>query len=211
MNPHIVDMTPSGIPPMFFMVGGLALFLFLITRIPVIGRIISALVFVGSIVLLSVVLVEQGRFHPRIAAVLAALRLDDQQVSGREVRIRLAPDGHFWVRAKIGPVERRMLVDSGATVSAISSRTAAESGIARRTGITPVVLQTANGIVMASPATAPRIAVGTIEVRNLPVIISSSFGNIDVLGMNFLSQLKQWRVEGRTMILTPRVPAAEAA
>ncbi len=196
-------MTINGIPLVWLTVGGLAIFLFLVTRIPVVGRIISALVFVGAIALLIAVVGEQGRFHPQIAAVLARFNLDDQQVSGEEVRIRMANDGHFWVRAKIGTVERRMLVDSGATVSAISEATARESGIARRKGVTPVVLQTANGTVFASPATVDRLAVGPIEARNLPVVVSSSFGNVDVLGMNFLTQLKSWRVEGRTLILTP--------
>lgn len=197
-------MTIYGIPLMWLTVGGLALFLFLVTRIPVVGRIVSALVFVASVALLVVVISEQGRFHPQLAAILERFDLNDQQVSGREVRISLAADGHFWVRAKIGSVERRMLVDSGATVSAISERTATDTGVARRKGVTPVVLQTANGTVLASPATVERITVGPIEARNLPVVVSSSFGNIDVLGMNFLTQLKSWRVEGRTMILTPQ-------
>jgi len=203
-------MTIFGIPLIWLTVGGLALLLYFVTRIPVIGRIISALVFVGSVALFVVVIGEQGRFHPQIAALLARFNLDEQKVSGREVRIPLAPDGHFWVRAKIGSVERRMLIDSGATVSAISERTAAETGIARRKGKTPVVLQTANGTVLASSATVDRITIGPIAAKNLPVVVSSSFGNIDVLGMNFLTQLKSWRVEGRTMILTPEARAIPA-
>ncbi|WP_460988275.1 hypothetical protein [Sphingobium sp. TomTYG75] len=45
---------------------------------------------------------------------------------------------------------------------------------------------------------------GGIEAHGLKVAISPAIGNIDVLGMNFLSQLASWRVEGRTMILVPR-------
>jgi aspartyl protease family protein len=201
-------MSINGIPLVFLTVGGLAIFLFVVTRIPVVGRIISALVFIGAIALLVAVVGEQGRFHPQIAAILARFSLDDQQVSGGEVRVRMAQDGHFWVRAKIGNVERRMLVDSGATVSAISEATATQSGIARRKGVTPVVLQTANGTVLASPATADRLTIGPIVARNLPVVVSSTFGRTDVLGMNFLSQLESWRVEGRTLILKPKAKTA---
>jgi aspartyl protease family protein len=32
---------------------------------------------------------------------------------------------------------------------------------------------------------------------------------MDVLGMNFLSQLQSWRVEGRTLVLAPHHPQAE--
>jgi aspartyl protease family protein len=34
---------------------------------------------------------------------------------------------------------------------------------------------------------------------------------MDVVGMNFLSRLKSWRVEGRTLILTPNHPQNAAA
>src|SRR3546814_4577440 len=41
---------------------------------------------------------------------------------------------------------------------------------------------------------------GGITARDLKVAISPALGDIDVLGMNFLSQLASWRVEGRTLI-----------
>jgi aspartyl protease family protein len=54
------------------------------------------------------------------------------------------------------------------------------------------------------------LKLGDIVARDLPVVVSPAFGDTDVLGMNFLSQLKSWRVEGRTLILTPKAsdPAA---
>ena len=81
-----------------------------------------------------------------------------------------------------------------------------EAGIARDANLVPVILQTANGTVRAETGTIETLAVGAIEARNLKVVISPAIGNIDVLGMNFLSQLASWRVEGRTLILVP--PAA---
>lgn len=53
-----------------------------------------------------------------------------QVAEGETIRIQLSPDGHFWARATINGVERRMLIDSGATVSAISEETAQAAGIA---------------------------------------------------------------------------------
>ena len=37
-------------------------------------------------------------------------------------------------------------------------------------------------------------------------VLAPSLGDLDVLGMNFLSQLASWRVEGRTLVLTPHHP-----
>ena len=46
----------------------------------------------------------------------------------------------------------------------------------------------------------------TVATLQQPTSGTIRFGDIDVLGMNFLSRLKSWRVEGRTLILTPHHP-----
>jgi aspartyl protease family protein len=106
----------------------------------------------------------------------------------------------------INGVQRRMLIDSGATISAISEQTAAQANVAKGTSLMPVVLQTANGAVRAETGSIDRLTVGSIEARNLKTVISPALGPIDILGMNFLSQLASWRVEGRTLILVPASP-----
>ncbi len=72
----------------------------------------------------------------------------------------------------------------------------------------PVVLQTANGAIRAETGEVKELRFGNVVARDLAVVVSPAFGNIDVLGMNFLSRLKSWRVEGRTLILTPHHPQA---
>jgi aspartyl protease family protein len=57
--------------------------------------------------------------------------------------------------------------------------------------------------VRADAGTLDRLTVGLIEARALKVVIAPGLGNTDVLGMNFLSALKSWRVEDRTLILVP--------
>ena len=126
-----------------------------------------------------------------------------QVAEGETVRIRLSPDGHFWARATINGVERRMLIDSGATVSAISADTAQAAGIDYARGA-PVQVSTANGTVEARRARAERVEVGPLGTDDLVVFVAPSFGDLDVLGMNFLSRLKSWRVEGNVLILEPQ-------
>jgi aspartyl protease family protein len=48
------------------------------------------------------------------------------------------------------------------------------------------------------------LTIGTIEAHGLPVVVSANFGDVDVLGMNFLSRLNSWRVERDTLILDPK-------
>ncbi|MGQ0558902.1 MAG: retropepsin-like aspartic protease family protein [Sphingosinicella sp.] len=132
--------------------------------------------------------------------VLVETRGGIEQTGEGEVRIRQAPDGHFWVSAEVNGETVRFLVDSGATTTSLSRDTA------RRVGITPsggfrAMVQTANGVVMVDRGRADRVTLGPIERRNLAVHVSDAFGNLNVLGMNFLSTLSGWGVERRTLVL----------
>lgn len=127
----------------------------------------------------------------------------DQQVNGTETRIRMAEDGHFWADVDIDGVRRRMLIDSGATTTALSTATAKAAGLDSDESPFPVIISTANGDVSARTATAKRVTIGTITATDLGVVTSPSFGDTDVIGMNFLSKLGSWRVENSMLILTP--------
>jgi aspartyl protease family protein len=120
----------------------------------------------------------------------------------------MASDGHFWVTATINGVARRMLIDSGATVTALAPATARAANVDTGTGLTPVLLQTANGTAPAETGKIDELKVGNIVARNLRIVTSPGLGRMDVLGMNFLSKLQSWRVEGRTLILVPHHPQA---
>jgi aspartyl protease family protein len=122
--------------------------------------------------------------------------------AGSELRIRKAMDGHFWVNGELNGHKVRFLVDSGATVTSISTRTARLADIEPGGGL-PTMVQTANGVVPVQRARAERLTVGTIERRNLAVHVSEAFGPMNVLGMNFLSSLSGWGVEGQWLVLKP--------
>lgn len=175
-------------------------------RVPVV-RVLGMLLGWGALFAVGLlVMSERERFDPYLAHIASVLKLDDQTVSGKEVRIRMAPDGHFWARVSVDGVGRRMLVDSGATVTALSSATAESAGLKVRKSMFPMIVQTANGSISAEVSEVQNLTLGDIVARDLPVVVSPAFGETDVLGMNFLSRLKSWRVEGRTLILTPHHP-----
>ena len=183
-----------------------AVLLLLLQRIPYVGRIIRFAFSAGLLGFLIFVLLQQAPYNPELSSLTQRLGLDDQQVSGKELRVRMAPDGHFWVVAAINGVQRRMLIDSGATVTAISDSTARMAGVDTGSGIAPVILRTANGMAPARTGAIDELRVGNIVARNLRVVTSPGLGTMDVLGMNFLSRLDSWRVEGRTLILVPHHP-----
>jgi aspartyl protease family protein len=180
-----------------------ALVLMLLQTIPFIGRIVRFAISFGLLALCIFILIQQAPYEPNLARFAGQLGLDRQEVLGDEVRIRMAPDGHFWADVTVNGVKRRMLIDSGATVTAISERTAAAASVDDSAGMLPVMLRTANGLAQARTGSVDELRVGSVTARDLNVVISPSIGNLDVIGMNFLSKLASWRVEGRTLILVP--------
>lgn len=119
---------------------------------------------------------------------------------GEQVRIPIADDGHFWVSAKLNGRDVRFMVDSGASVTTISRQTAEAAGVP--VGNDHVIVNTANGPTRATKAYADRLQVGSIEKTDFPVDINEN-DDTNLLGMNFLSTLQSWRVEGTYLVLQP--------
>lgn len=123
-------------------------------------------------------------------------------VSGTTLRVPMREDGHFWVRGVINGREVEFLIDSGATTTALSRETAQAAQVDIDTAF-PITVNTANGDVQAQIARIQQLNVGPITQTNARAVVSTSFGDTNLLGMNFLSSLKSWRVEGRTLLLEP--------
>jgi aspartyl protease family protein len=189
---------------------GIALIVIILQRLPYVGRIIRFLFSFAILAFAVFLLLQQAPYQPTLARLADRFGIDKQEVVGNEVRVRMSPDGHFWVNAMINGVPRRMLIDSGATVTAISAQTAKAAGVDTGMGLTPVVLRTANGVAPASTGAIDELRVGNILARNIKVVSSPGLGDLDVIGMNFLSQLESWRVEGRNLILIPHHPQRTA-
>jgi len=188
-----------------------AVLIMLLQRIPVVGRVIRLAFSLGLLAFVIFILLQQAPYQPELARFTAKLGLDDQQVSGKELRVKMSSDGHFWVVASINGVKRRMLIDSGATVTALSEGTARAADIDAGTGLAPVVLRTANGSTPARTGSIDELRVGNIVARNLKIVTAPGLGGLDVLGMNFLSKLQSWRVEGQTLVLVPHHPQSVAS
>jgi len=173
---------------------------------PLLGGLTRGLGNVGLFGALLLTVMQVIRLNSGVDLPLDAVGLPDQQVSGRETRVPIARDGHFWITARLNGVPQRLLVDTGATLTALSPDLAAEAGVEPLPMREPVLLRTANGTVSARIATVKELRLGNVVARNLDVVVAPGMEQTSVLGMNFLSRLASWRVEGRTLILVPRHP-----
>src|SRR3954464_7257615 len=92
---------------------------------------------------------------------------------GRETRIPMAIDGHFWVEAKLNGRDVRFLVDSGATTTTIDRATAKAAGVemsARR----DQYVRTGNGVIRVSSGRAAELSVGGIIRRDVGLEIADN-------------------------------------
>lgn len=118
---------------------------------------------------------------------------------GRQIRVPMAIDGHFWVEGRLNGVSARFLIDSGATMTTVDRATAMQSGLA----ITPErtqLVRTGNGIIRVALGRAESLSVEEIDRRGISVHVAPN-DDMNVLGMNWLSSLRRWSVEGRWLIL----------
>jgi aspartyl protease family protein len=136
----------------------------------------------------------------------AVMGNDEQRISGGAVKLRMAADGHFWADVTINGTPVRMLVDSGATTTSVGMEAAKATGLNLDQNPIPVQIQTANGMVLAHTSSIDRLTLGPIVATDLRVDVAEEFGATNVLGMNFLSRLKSWRVDGGWLILEPKHP-----
>jgi aspartyl protease family protein len=120
---------------------------------------------------------------------------------GRETRIPMAIDGHFWVEARLNGEKVKFLIDSGATMTTIDRDTAVRAGVT----VSPrrdQFVRTGNGIIRVSTGRATELDVGGIKRSDVGLQIADN-DDLNVLGMNFLSSLSRWGVEGRWLVLVP--------
>jgi aspartyl protease family protein len=118
---------------------------------------------------------------------------------GQETRIPMAIDGHFWVTASLNGHDVKFLVDSGATTTTIDRETAEAAGVEISSSRDQFV-RTGNGVIRVASGRAAELQVGGIVQHDVGLEIADN-DDLNVLGMNYLSSLSRWGVEGRWLVL----------
>jgi aspartyl protease family protein len=106
-----------------------------------------------------------------------------------EMVLDRAGDGHFYATAEIEGGDYRMLVDTGATVVALTGDDARGMGLDWDPDALAPVARGASGPVMGVPVTLPEMAVGDFEARDVRAVIVPEGLAISLLGQSFLSQV----------------------
>ena len=118
------------------------------------------------------------------------------EAQATEVKIPPDPTGHYWVGGSINGRRVQFMVDTGATVIAMSSKDADRMGI-QYLGGEPGYTSTAGGVVKAFYIDLPKVTVGSITVLFVKAaVLEGDFPQQILLGNSFLNRVEMEKNQG---------------
>jgi aspartyl protease family protein len=109
--------------------------------------------------------------------------------------------GHYWADAKVNTAQVHFLVDTGASIVALTKQDARRIGVNIRSGGPVARMSTANGVISVPLVTLKRVRIGNVEVTNVEAAVIEEGLSTSLLGMSFLSQLKTWQTTPAGLVL----------
>lgn len=110
--------------------------------------------------------------------------------------------GHYLVHPMIDNFRITMLVDTGASMVALTAADARALGISLRPGDYKMGLNTANGVVKGARVNLREVRLGDILVRNVDaVVLPEGALSMSLLGTSFLGKLQGYEVQTGRMVL----------
>lgn len=142
----------------------------------------------------------------RLTLQMGNQRITPARRDGAAARVILAGDsrGHFMTTAVVNGLSIQFLVDTGATAVTISGDDARLAQVSYSPA-DRVVMQTANGRVLAYKVKLNTVRIGDITLNNVDGIVMEGnvLGRFGLLGMSFLSRTEMRR-EGDQLMLIKR-------
>ncbi len=112
--------------------------------------------------------------------------------------LRRSPDGHFYAEARVNGTPVRFLVDTGASLVALSATDAARAGI--RPGDARAAAIAAGGEIEIAPVTIERIELGPLDARRIRGAVVKELP-VSLLGQSFLREAGGVEIGGDRMVL----------
>jgi aspartyl protease family protein len=129
-------------------------------------------------------------------------RLSGTGSAGRTVELKAGAYGHFHAHAEINGQSISVMVDTGASIVALTFDDARAAGLYVRDSDFTHRVSTANGFARIAPVTIDRLSVGDIEVRDVSgAVMEQGKLGTTLLGMSFLSRLQRVDIRSGMLVL----------
>jgi aspartyl protease family protein len=137
-----------------------------------------------------------------VTAATIPVRADHQTSSGRGVELRAGANGHFFTEVEVNGRRIDTMVDTGASVIALTFEDAIQAGVAPSPSDFTHTVNTANGVSRVAPVMLDRVQIGDIVVRNVQgVVIERGKLNTTLLGNSFLSRLSRYEMRSGRLLM----------
>jgi aspartyl protease family protein len=159
-----------------------------------------SIVYFSEIKMLTAGLLGSPRLGPVAREDRSAGRSEAARPVGRIVELKADARGHYTTEAEINGRSIATLVDTGASIVALTFEDARRVGLYIRDADYTHRVNTANGLARVAPVVLDRVSIGNITVRNVPAAVTEP-GKLStsLLGMSFLGRLQ--RVDMRSGML----------
>jgi len=136
------------------------------------------------------------------AAATKAAKADVRTSSGGRAEIEMSRNGHFSATAYVNGRPIEVLVDTGATLVALSYEDAQRIGVFVKASDFTHRTNTANGTAKVAPIRLDSISVGDIRVRDVDAMVSERGAmKGTLLGMAFLKRLSKVEIRSGQLVL----------
>ena len=129
-----------------------------------------------------------------------AARLD--QTVG-DAQLTKAADGHFWAEGQVDGTEVRFLVDTGASVVALTGEDAKRLGFDPQFLTFNVPVHTAGGEGRAARVRLSSLSVGGARVEDVDAMVVRQGLTTSLLGMSYLGRLSRFEATPQALVLKP--------
>jgi aspartyl protease family protein len=119
----------------------------------------------------------------------------------RSVELRAQRNGHFMTEAEVNGRRIEVMVDTGASIIALTYEDAAAIGVEPSPRDFTHQVSTANGVSRVAPVRLDRVMIGDVMVRDVQAVVTEK-GKLGVtlLGNSFLSRVSYRMANGRLII-----------
>jgi aspartyl protease family protein len=123
--------------------------------------------------------------------------------SGTDAQVVKGADGHYWAEANIDGKAVRVLVDTGASVVALTRADALRLGVDPDPEAFTGKVQTASGVVRAAPVQLKTISVAGARVDRVEALVVEQGLEYSLLGMSYLGRLSAFSATPAGLTLRP--------
>lgn len=118
-------------------------------------------------------------------------------------QIMRAADGHYWAEAKIDGRAVRVLVDTGASVVALTREDALRLGLKLTPADFTRTVNTASGRARAAAVTLSSVSIASAEVHDVEALVVEVGLEQSLLGMSYLGRLSAFEATPTALTLRP--------